>query len=136
MLKTLEKLFSHSKCYQAYNVLSDNIRSALNVRSEKYDKNRNWQPLTKQTKGSNRFTTFIVSICHKDKLPAPLVTYKDNLPNNPNINNLIEPCNNLRLSTDTLDLAGCIFPDQSHVNAAPNGCRFILSPTKNAVILV
>ena len=40
MLKTLEKLFSHSKCYQSYNVPSDNVRRTLNVTSEKYDKNR------------------------------------------------------------------------------------------------
>ena len=49
---------------------------------------------------------------------------------------MIEAWDNLGLSTDTLDLAGCILPDQSHVHAAPNGCRFTLRPTEHAAIHV
>ena len=40
------------------------------------------------------------------------------------------------MSTDTLDLAGYIFCSQSHVHAAPSGCRFILRPTEHAAIYV
>ena len=38
------------------------------------------------------------------------------------------------MSTDTRDLAGYIFRGQSHVHAAPSGCRFILRPTEHAAI--
>ena len=48
----------------------------------------------------------------------------------------MEEWDDLGLSTDTLDSAQCILPDQSHVHAAPNGFRFILRLTEHAAIHV
>lgn len=72
------------------------------------------------------------SICHKDQPPLFLDKCKDKLPNNPKINDLIKAWDNLGLSTDFLDLAGCILSDQSHVHVSPNGRRL----TEHAAIHV
>ena len=82
----------------------------------------------------NCFTTFYYSICHKDKLLVLLDKCKDKLSDNPKINDLIKACEDVGLSTDTLDLAGGIPPDPSHVHAARNECRFILRLTEHAAI--
>ena len=58
------------------------------------------------------------------------------IPNNPKTNYLLEAWDNLRLWTDTLDLAGSISPGQLHVHSAPNGHRSILRPTEYAAIHV
>ena len=89
MLKTLEKLFSHSKCYHSHNVLSDNVRRALNVTSENYDKNKMKLTIThKGNRGIKSFYYIYCSICYKDELPIFLDKYK--LPNKPKIIDLIE----------------------------------------------
>ena len=63
-------LFSHSKCYHSHNVLSDNIRRALNVTSEKYDKNKMKLTIThKGSRGIKSFYYIYYSICYKDELP-------------------------------------------------------------------
>ena len=90
----------------------------------------------KGNKGIKLFYYIYCSICQKDKLPIFLDKYKNKLPNNPKTNDLIEAWDNLGLSTNTLDLAGCILPDQSHAHATPNGRRFILRPTEHAAIHV
>ena len=76
------------------------------------------------TNNGNKEITSICSICPKDKLSVFLDKYKDRLPDNSKINDLIEAWNNLGLSTDTIDLHGCNLPDQSDVHVAPNGHRF------------
>ena len=90
----------------------------------------------KGNKGIKLFYYIYCSICQKDKLPIFLDKYKNKLPNNPKTNDLIEAWDNLGLLTNTLDLAGCILPDQSRAHATPNGHRFILRPTEHAAIHV
>ena len=83
----------------------------------------------KRKKGSNCFTTFYCSICHKDKLLVLLDKYKDKLLDNPKIYDLIKAWEDYGFSTDTLNLVRCIPPNLSNVHAACNECRFILRPT-------
>lgn len=80
--------------------------------------------LTITNKG-NKEVKSICSIWHKDNLSVFLDECKNRLPDNPEINDLIEARDNLGLSTDTIDLHGCILPDQSHIHVSPNGRRFI-----------
>ena len=50
----------------------------------------------------------------------------------PKISDLIENWDVLDISSDLLDIAGCLIPDESHIHAALNGRRFILRPTEHA----
>ena len=118
---------------KSYNVFSDDVRRALNVTSEKYDKNK--MKLTITHKGNKEIKSFYYiycSICHKDSsIPRQV---QRQLPSKPQKNDLTEAQDNLGLSTDTFDLAGCILPDQTHAHAAPHGNRFILRPNEHATI--
>ena len=137
MLQTLEKLFSHSKCYQSYKVLRDNVRRELNITSKKYDKNKMKFMIThKENKEIQLLYYIYCSICHKDKLPVLLDKCKGKVPDKAKINDLIEAWEVYGLSTNTLHLAGCILHDQSYVHVVCNGCRFILRPTEHVAIHV
>lgn len=133
MLKTMERLFSHKKCYQSFNVLPEFVKNELNISSENYDKNNmNLIISHKGNRGMKSFYYIYCHVCHKDKFPALLKKYKDKLPNNPKTSDVLEAWDNLNLSPDLLDLAGCIIPDEPKIHAAPNGRRFILRPTEHS----
>ena len=63
---------------------------------------QNWWSPKNGKKGSNCFTTFYCSICHKDKLLVLLDKCKDKLLDNPKIYDLIKAWEDYGFSTDTI----------------------------------
>lgn len=84
------------------------------------------------TKGLKTIGYIYCTIFQKDKIPELLKKCKDKLPENPEINNLMDNWDILNISSDLLDLLDCFIQDERHVNGAPNGRGFILWPTKHA----
>lgn len=88
--------------------------------------------LTPIYKGINGIKLFYYTFIQYDKLTLFLGKHEDRLPNNPNINYLIEAQYELRLSTERyLSLAECILPGEFHVHA---GHTFILRPAEHSAI--
>ena len=133
MLKTLERLHSHKKNYHSFAIISEHVKNELGVTPENYNKEDISIEISHQgNKGLKSFDYLYCSICQKDKIPSLLSKYKNKLPDNPKINDLIDNWDILDISPELLDIAGCIIPDMEHINAAPNGRRYILRPTEHA----
>ena len=65
-----------------------------------------------------------------------LEKYKEKLPDDSEINDLIDNWDTLDVPTIFLDLPGCIIPDKEEDNAAPNDQRFIICPTEHSAFHV
>lgn len=86
MLKIIEKLYSHNKCYNSFNVLSDFVRKELALTAENYDKEKMKLLVSHQgNRGIKSFYYIYCQVCHKDKLPVLLNKYKEKLPESPKI---------------------------------------------------
>ena len=71
-------------------------------------------------------------MCYQDILPTFINQYKDKLPANPKIDDIISNWDNLKPKENMIDLCGCLLPKESHVKAGPNARRFLVRPSEHA----
>ena len=89
MLQALTKLYSHSNNYHTYNVLK--VKSKLGTAADTYNTGNMQLTITHQgNKDLKAFDYIYSAIFQKDKIPALLEKFKDKLPENSKINNLVD----------------------------------------------
>ena len=81
--------------------------------------------------GEKEFQHISCKVCAKDFIPAVIKMNKGKLPDEPKLCHLIANWDKLKLPPTLMDLAGCFFAREPHVNSGPNGRRFIQRPTEH-----
>ena len=133
MVKTLSIALSHKKCYDTFNVLTEQVKSELNFMEETFNKEFvSLDVLHEGSKGYAEFNYIYCTYCTQNKLPEVLNQNKDKLPVNPKIENLLEKWDKIKLSNSLLDLCGCLLPNEVHVKSAPNATHFIVRLSEHA----
>ena len=121
MVQALTKLHSNQRSFANADVLSKQVKLALDVmENECYDsKNMKLDVGNFGNLGEKEFDYIYCSICTKDILPLILHTHCGNLPANAT-NALLGNWDILKIQPSYLDMAGCWIPQEGHVHAGPN----------------
>ena len=86
----------------------------------------------KGAKGVEEFRYIYCSIYQKKELPSLTTKFQAKLQDNPDIENIMDNWDSIKILISYLDLFGCILSKDPSVNAALNGRRYILWPTEHS----
>ena len=133
MVESLTKRLSAKSTYNQANFISPEIKTALDISEDTYDIKKMSIDVSNQGDlGEKEFYHISCETCTKDFIPAVLKMNRGKLnTDSPGIIDLISNWDKLDLSPTLMDLAGCFFAREPHVNCAPNGRRFIQRPTEH-----
>ena len=132
MIDAFSKRLAVKSGYANANVLSPDLKSVLHISEGTYNKEEmNVKVSNIGNLGVKEYYHISCKVCKKDIIPHLLHQYRSALPQNPTHVDLINNWDRLKVKSSLMDLAGCFIPLEEHVNAGPNGRRFIVRPCEH-----
>ena len=135
MMKTLMGIWSLSKCYHTFNVLPSNVKQKLSIDETDYKPDKMKLELSnKGNKGVKEFTYVYCSVC-QTQVNGIIKKHKDRLPSSLTVEDLMSNWDLLSISSELLDLIGCIIPDakiEPDIYIGLNGRKYLLRAFEHA----
>ena len=135
MMKTLMGLWGSPKCYHSSNVLPRNVKQNFGIEDD-YTKNEQKMKLKlshEGNKGVKEFTYVYCSVCQTE-VNGIIKKNKDRLPSSLTVEDLMSKWDILSISSEILDLVGCIISDaisEPEIFVGLNGRKYILKPNEH-----
>lgn len=135
MVNSFSRRLATKSSYANDTCLGPELVSVLGIDLPTYDKNRMELSVTNMGNlGTKEFTHISCKVCNSQFIPDLIKQYRGSLPEDPTFSDILNNWDRLKIKSSLMDLAGCFFPLEEHVNAGPNGRRFILRPCEHPVL--
>lgn len=135
MSKTLIGVWSKTKCYHSFNILPLAVKEKFNIKDESYDPKK--MKLTLHSSGNRGVKEFWYAYCKvcQSKVDGIIRKNKDKLPSNAKIEHLMDNWDLFGLSSEIMDLVGCVIPDgdkEKDVFVGLNARKYLMRPYEHS----